>query len=135
MRYAALNQDTQLLGRYGDFIPDGKDFRELPDWCGLRFTEMTPAEMETLTATTRSPQAGWVTKLFEKPEVAIFGWTAEGAREFRWVRIHHRTDSNQWIAIAIREAMLMTGRRPFQVICLRVPVGFQPPPEPVQPKT
>ena len=31
MRYAALNQDTQLLGRYGDFIPDGKDFRELPD--------------------------------------------------------------------------------------------------------
>ncbi|HEY3135072.1 MAG TPA: hypothetical protein VGL29_03370 [Blastocatellia bacterium] len=31
MRYAALNQDTQLLGRYGDFIPQGKDFRELPD--------------------------------------------------------------------------------------------------------
>jgi len=31
MRYAALNQDTQLLGRYGDFIPDGKHFRELPD--------------------------------------------------------------------------------------------------------
>jgi len=31
MRYAALNQDTQLLGRYGDFIPDGIDFRELPD--------------------------------------------------------------------------------------------------------
>jgi hypothetical protein len=31
MRYAALNQDTQLLGRYGNFIPAGKDFRELPD--------------------------------------------------------------------------------------------------------
>jgi hypothetical protein len=31
MRYAALNQDTQLLGRYGDFIPEGKDFRQLPD--------------------------------------------------------------------------------------------------------
>lgn len=31
MRYAALNQDTQLLGRYGEFIPGGKDFRELPD--------------------------------------------------------------------------------------------------------
>jgi mono/diheme cytochrome c family protein len=31
MRYAALNQDTQLLARYGDFIPGGKDFRELPD--------------------------------------------------------------------------------------------------------
>ncbi|MGH9766520.1 MAG: hypothetical protein ACREAB_03720 [Blastocatellia bacterium] len=31
MRYAALNQDTQLLGRFGDFIPDGIDFRELPD--------------------------------------------------------------------------------------------------------
>jgi len=31
MRYGALNQDTQLLGRYGDFIPGGKDFRELPD--------------------------------------------------------------------------------------------------------
>ena len=31
MRYAALNQHTQLLGRYGDFVPGGKDFRELPD--------------------------------------------------------------------------------------------------------
>ncbi len=31
MRYAALNQDTQLLSRYGDFIPGGSDFRELPD--------------------------------------------------------------------------------------------------------
>ena len=31
MRYAALNQDAQLLSRYGDFIPGGKDFRELPD--------------------------------------------------------------------------------------------------------
>ena len=31
MRYAALNQDTQLLARYGDFIPDGRDSRELPD--------------------------------------------------------------------------------------------------------
>src|SRR5438128_636872 len=31
MRYAALNQDTQLLGRYGEFIPGGKNFRELPD--------------------------------------------------------------------------------------------------------
>jgi Cytochrome c len=25
-----LNQDTQLLARYGDFIPGGRDFRELP---------------------------------------------------------------------------------------------------------
>jgi hypothetical protein len=31
MRYSALNQDTQLLATYGDFIPGGKDFRELPD--------------------------------------------------------------------------------------------------------
>jgi hypothetical protein len=31
MRYAALNQDADLLARHGDFIPDGKDFRELPD--------------------------------------------------------------------------------------------------------
>src|SRR5260370_18903835 len=31
MRYAALNQDTQLLSHYGDFIPGGSDFRELPD--------------------------------------------------------------------------------------------------------
>lgn len=31
MRYAALNQDTQLLARYGDFIPAGQDFRVLPD--------------------------------------------------------------------------------------------------------
>jgi hypothetical protein len=31
MRYAALNQDTQLLARYGDFIPDGRESRELPD--------------------------------------------------------------------------------------------------------
>ena len=31
MRYSALNQGTQLLARYGDFIPGGKDFRELPD--------------------------------------------------------------------------------------------------------
>jgi hypothetical protein len=31
MRYAALNQDTQLLARYGDFIPGGRDFKELPE--------------------------------------------------------------------------------------------------------
>jgi hypothetical protein len=31
MRYAAINQDTQLLARYGDFIPAGQDFRTLPD--------------------------------------------------------------------------------------------------------
>jgi hypothetical protein len=31
MRYAALNQDTQQIARYGDFIPEGRDFRELPD--------------------------------------------------------------------------------------------------------
>ena len=31
MRYAAINQDTQLLARYGDFIPAGRDFRTLPD--------------------------------------------------------------------------------------------------------
>jgi hypothetical protein len=31
MRYGAFNQDTQLLGRYGDFIPAGINFRELPD--------------------------------------------------------------------------------------------------------
>lgn len=31
MRYGALNQDTQLLARYGDFIPAGQDFRVLPD--------------------------------------------------------------------------------------------------------
>ena len=31
MRYAALNQDTQLLARYGDFIPGGDGYRTLPD--------------------------------------------------------------------------------------------------------
>jgi hypothetical protein len=31
MRYAALNQGLNVLARYGDFIPAGKDFRELPD--------------------------------------------------------------------------------------------------------
>jgi hypothetical protein len=31
MRYAALNQGLDFLNRYGDFIPAGKDFRELPD--------------------------------------------------------------------------------------------------------
>lgn len=31
MRYAALNQGIDFLNRYNDFIPLGKDFRELPD--------------------------------------------------------------------------------------------------------
>jgi hypothetical protein len=31
MRYAAVNQDTQQIARYGDFIPEGRGFRELPD--------------------------------------------------------------------------------------------------------
>jgi hypothetical protein len=31
MRYAALNNEMDLLSRFGDFIPAGKDFRELPD--------------------------------------------------------------------------------------------------------
>ena len=31
MRYAALNQGTQQLARYGDFVPEGRDFREPPD--------------------------------------------------------------------------------------------------------
>jgi hypothetical protein len=31
MRYAALNQGTDTLSRYGDFIPDGKEFRNLPE--------------------------------------------------------------------------------------------------------
>jgi hypothetical protein len=31
MRYAALNQDTQQIARYGDFIPEGRGFRDLPD--------------------------------------------------------------------------------------------------------
>jgi hypothetical protein len=31
MRYAALNQGIDFLNRYGDFIPLGKDFKELPD--------------------------------------------------------------------------------------------------------
>ena len=31
MRYAALNQDTKDLGRYGSFIPGAADFRTLPD--------------------------------------------------------------------------------------------------------
>lgn len=31
MRYAALNQDMKGLARYGDFIPEGVNFRTLPD--------------------------------------------------------------------------------------------------------
>jgi len=31
MRYAALAQGADVLARYGDFIPDGEDFRKLPD--------------------------------------------------------------------------------------------------------
>jgi hypothetical protein len=31
MRYGALNQGMDFLSRYGDFIPQGKNFRELPD--------------------------------------------------------------------------------------------------------
>ena len=31
MRYAALNQDMKGLARYGDFIPEGVNFRALPD--------------------------------------------------------------------------------------------------------
>ena len=31
MRYAALNQGADLLSSYGDFIPSGKNFKELPD--------------------------------------------------------------------------------------------------------
>ncbi len=31
MRYAAINQDVKGLARYGNFIPDGIDFRVLPD--------------------------------------------------------------------------------------------------------
>ncbi len=31
MRYAALNQGADLLSSYGEFIPSGKNFRELPD--------------------------------------------------------------------------------------------------------
>ena len=31
MRYAALNQDMKGLGRYGDFVPEGVEFRALPD--------------------------------------------------------------------------------------------------------
>ena len=31
MRYAALNQDTQQLARYGDIIPEGRGYKELPD--------------------------------------------------------------------------------------------------------
>ncbi len=31
MRYAALNQDTQQLARYGDFVPEGRGFKEVPD--------------------------------------------------------------------------------------------------------
>jgi hypothetical protein len=31
MRYAALNSRLQQLARYGDFVPDGRDFRERPD--------------------------------------------------------------------------------------------------------
>jgi hypothetical protein len=31
MRYAALNQDTKDLGRYGSFVPGGIDFKTLPD--------------------------------------------------------------------------------------------------------
>jgi hypothetical protein len=31
MRYSALNQDMKGLARYGDFIPEGIDFKKLPD--------------------------------------------------------------------------------------------------------
>jgi cytochrome c553 len=31
MRYAALNNEMDFLSRFGDFIPGGKGFRELPD--------------------------------------------------------------------------------------------------------
>jgi hypothetical protein len=31
MRYAALNQGAQLLAKYGDFIPAGRNFHDLPD--------------------------------------------------------------------------------------------------------
>ena len=31
MRYAALNQDTKDLGRYGGFVPGGIEFKTLPD--------------------------------------------------------------------------------------------------------
>jgi hypothetical protein len=31
MRYAALNNELDFLSRFGDFIPAGKDFRELPE--------------------------------------------------------------------------------------------------------
>lgn len=31
MRYAALNQGADTLSRYGDFIPDGEEFKKLPD--------------------------------------------------------------------------------------------------------
>jgi hypothetical protein len=31
MRYAALNQDTQQIARYGEFVPEGRDFRQMPE--------------------------------------------------------------------------------------------------------
>src|SRR5262245_9032326 len=31
MRYAALANQMDFLSRFGDFVPAGKDFRELPD--------------------------------------------------------------------------------------------------------
>jgi hypothetical protein len=31
MRYAALNQTTQQLARYGDFVPQGREFRDVPE--------------------------------------------------------------------------------------------------------
>ncbi len=31
MRYAALNNELDFLSRFGDFVPAGKEFRELPD--------------------------------------------------------------------------------------------------------
>jgi hypothetical protein len=34
MRYAALNNELDFLSRFGDFIPSGRDFRELPDPAG-----------------------------------------------------------------------------------------------------
>jgi hypothetical protein len=114
------------LARVYAALPEQRVYDDLRDWCGLRVTAVTPAEMDALAAALRIPQDEWMCESGPELRSAMREAVAEQPDRCRWVRIHHRTDPTQWIAVGMNEAMWSTGRPPSQVIHVRVPIGFRP---------
>jgi hypothetical protein len=118
------------LNRVYAAIPAATDFDALGSWCGLGATPATAAEKELACRVVRTA-----------PDPGVFVCGQIGAQLFRdlatasvrpeglrLVRIHNSTDPNRWVGVGIGDVW-RTGTDPLHTIVLRVPVGFDPPPQ------